>query len=117
MNDNQTTVIIIQSNQSTSEIEKLTDVGKQLTKLMYSATDFKKALSDKVVIVMIPERPTLDTNTKCKGRLARGEDCNCSYHMSQHLDSLHNSIQHIVRHGIKHGINIQIKHKYPNKVI
>ena len=97
-----TTIIVIQSEKDSDLTvpEKLQDVGKKLTKLMYSSK--KNTLDDKSIVVVFPD--TDNSTAKCVGRVARDEE-----HIYQEIISLQNSIRHIVRHAIKHGINISIQ--------
>jgi hypothetical protein len=96
-----TTVIIIQSSgdQNTSIPEKLQDVGKQLTKLMYNSSN--TTLNGKSIIVVFPE-----SKQKKAPRVARYE---VTTELNEKIIALQNSIKHIVRHGIKHGIDISIQ--------
>ena len=100
-----TTIIVIQSEKDSDLTvpEKLQDVGKKLTKLMYSSK--KNTLDDKSIVVVFPDTDnSTSSTTKCVGRVARDEE-----HIYQEIISLQNSIRHIVRHAIKHGINISIQ--------
>ena len=97
-----TTVIIIQSksDNTTSIPEKLNDVGKQLTKLMYNSP--KTNLSGKSIIVVFPNTPSSMPTTS--GRIARDE----AQSLDKNIVSLQNSIRHIVRHASLHGIDVKI---------
>ena len=99
------TIIVIQSDKDNDLTvpEKLQDVGKKLTKLMYNSQD--NTLNDKSIVVVFPDTDNTPTTTaKCVGRVARDEE-----NIYQEIISLQNSIRHIVRHAIKHGINITIQ--------
>ena len=115
------TTIVISSNDHTdhpvqnasaaiTQKTQLKDIGKKLTKLMYSSTDSPKTrFENTTIIVVLPELISNESDIPCKGRLARGEKCSCIHHSINDIISLQNSIKHIVRHGIKHGIDIKIQ--------
>jgi hypothetical protein len=99
-----TTIIVIQSDKDNDLTvpQKLQDVGKKLTKLMYNSQ--KNTLDDKSIVVVFPDTENSTTTAKYVGRIARDEE-----NIYQEIISLQNSIRHIVRHAIKHGINITIQ--------
>ena len=93
-----------------TQTSQLKDIGKQLTKLMYSSTDNPKTrFENTTIIVVLPDLISTNNDIPCKGGIARGEKCDCTNDSINDIISLQNSIKHIVRHGIKHGIDIKIE--------
>tara|TARA_Y100001936_G_C15891069_1_gene568021 strand:+ start:271 stop:612 length:342 start_codon:yes stop_codon:yes gene_type:complete len=111
-----TTIIVIQSDKDSDLTipEKLKDVGKQLTKLMYNTQ--KGTLNNKSIIVVFPDNNTT-SSVKCIGGVEEGRVQTCENNISHEIIALQNSIRHIVRHAIKHGIDITIQEHVDKKNI
>ena len=117
------TTVIIKSQSSTpnpnphphkTEVSQLEEVGKQLTKLMYSPTENgKNKFEGTTIIVILPDSSIIDssiTRTRNRNRrLSRDEKKDANAQLLAHVISLQNSIKHIVNHGLKHGIDIKIQ--------
>jgi len=117
------TTVIIKSQSSTpnpnlnphkTEVSQLEEVGKQLTKLMYSSntnTTGKNNFEGTTIIVILPDSSIINSSSTRNGnrRLSRDEKKDANAQLLAHVISLQNSIKHIVSHGIKHGIDIKIQ--------